>query len=133
MRKSGCIAVNGGINQNTADKSHLEYSFYGDSVALLAAMGPEYGSAKIYLDNKLYDTVSFNSEIWIERYSLLPRDIVLRGVYDGVDIDGITLDGLYPHGMGIMMEDCVYVPHSSTSIWYEGHWMRKSGCIAVNG
>lgn len=62
MRKSGCIAVNGGINQNTADKSHLEYSFYGDSVALLAAIGPEYGSAKIYLDNKLYDTVSFNSE-----------------------------------------------------------------------
>ncbi len=100
MRKSGCIAVNGGINQNTADKSHLEYSFYGDSLALLAVTGPEYGSAKIYLDNKLYDTVSFNSE------TVEYQRVLLYKVFDKLGTHTVRIEPL--NGNTVNIDAIVY-------------------------
>ena len=59
---TGGVSVNGSVAQNNGGRAYAEYNFYGDEVAIMATIGPQYGGGTVYIDGKKYGEISLFGE-----------------------------------------------------------------------
>lgn len=62
LRMTGGVSVNGSVAQNNGGRAYAEYNFYGDEVAIMATIGPQYGGGTVYIDGKKYGEISLFGE-----------------------------------------------------------------------
>jgi hypothetical protein len=68
---SPATAWEGGVKDTTESAASAVFSFNGDHIAWIGAMGPRFGSARVYLDGVLRSTVNCNSPTLLRRRVLL--------------------------------------------------------------